>query len=212
MGSELPPLSDSEFERRIRACSEEEMTRAQLRSLLLHYRELRRWNPRLSLVGPQQADEVVERHYGESLAALPLLPAGGGQLVDLGSGAGFPGMVLAAMRPQWSVWLFEARARKWSFLESAARKASLSCRCVNARVGAEPTTEIPTRIDVITSRAVALSDLGLETLETRLAPRGKILLWSGGADPAHPAWLKLTQAILLSGARSRRILVLERHA
>ena len=52
------------------------------------------------------AGEVVERHYGESLAALPLAPAEG-RLVDLGSGAGFPGWVLAAARPGLEVTLVD---------------------------------------------------------------------------------------------------------
>ena len=56
--------------------------------LWLHYQELRRWNPTLSLVGPGTAGEIVERHYGEALAALPLLRPGPQVVIDAGSGAG----------------------------------------------------------------------------------------------------------------------------
>src|SRR6188474_645691 len=68
-------------------------------ALHAHYVELRRWAPRLALVGPAFARELFTRHYGESLAGLELLPPGPARLLDLGSGAGFPGFVLAAARP-----------------------------------------------------------------------------------------------------------------
>ncbi|HUF78495.1 MAG TPA: RsmG family class I SAM-dependent methyltransferase, partial [Thermoanaerobaculia bacterium] len=73
---------------------------ATLAALYAHYQELRRWSPALSLIGPAAAGDVVERHYGESLAGVPLLPAGARVLVDVGSGAGFPGFVLAAACPE----------------------------------------------------------------------------------------------------------------
>ena len=62
----------------------------------------------------------------------------GERLLDLGSGAGFPGIVLAAARPDLEVTLLEARERKWAFLAAACRRAGLACRCLNARVSANP--------------------------------------------------------------------------
>ena len=68
-------------------------------ALYAHYQELSRWNQRLSLIGPGTAGEIVARHYGEALAALPLVPSSAQWGLDIGSGAGFPGLVLAAARP-----------------------------------------------------------------------------------------------------------------
>ena len=108
-----------------------------------HYEELARWNSVVSLVGPAFSGEIFERHYAESLAALPLLPAGPFRLLDLGSGAGFPGLVLAAARPDCEVVLVEARERKWAFLQSAVRRAELSCQCLRATVGAAHQPDLP---------------------------------------------------------------------
>jgi len=206
MGADLPDLGEQEFEARLRACSPESLSGLQVESLYLHYSELRRWNPRVSLVGPVGANRVVERHYGESLAALPLFPKRHGVLVDLGTGAGFPGLVLAVARPELDVTLVEARGRKWSFLMSACRAAALSCKCVNARVGATPADGLPQEIDWITSRAVRFEDLGLPVLLPRLATEGSLLLWSGVDYPELPSSLRLRREVPLAGSTDRRIL------
>ena len=112
MSAELPDLSLDEFRRRLEATSPVPVGPEVLDRLLAHYQELRRWNPSLSLVGPAAAADVVERHYAEALSGLPLIPAGARVLVDVGSGAGFPGFVLAAARPELEVTLVEPRQRR----------------------------------------------------------------------------------------------------
>src|SRR5947209_4043348 len=134
MPFDLPRLTPEELATALAAVSPEPLAPAVTAALHAHYLELARWNRTLSLIGPGTAGEIVERHYGESLAALPLVPEEG-ELVDLGSGAGFPGLVIAAARPRLAVTLVEARERKWAFLQAAARRAALPCRCLNARVG-----------------------------------------------------------------------------
>ncbi len=148
---------------------------------------------------------VVERHYGESLAALPLLSKRQGVILDLGSGAGFPGFVLAVARPQVGVTLVEANGRKWSFLKSVCRSAALSSQCLNARVGATPIEGLPQRIDWITTRAVRFEDLGLPALLPRLVIGGSLLLWGGAENPALPSSLRIKQEIHLAGSINRRI-------
>jgi len=170
-----------------------------------HYRELRRWNRRLSLVGPGTADEVIGRHYGEALAALPLL-GGRGVLVDIGSGAGFPGFVLAAVRPRWSVTLVEARQRKWAFLEAARRRAALSCRCLNARVGVRLPPEFPGRVDVVTMRAVRLPAPALAAVAGRLSDTGRLVLWVGAEEPPLPAGFEWEEELPLAASARRRII------
>jgi len=206
VGAELPEIDRQEFGARLSACSPELLVETQVESLYRHYSELRRWNPRVSLVGSVGADVVVERHYGESLAVLPLLPRRRGVILDLGSGAGFPGFVLAVARPEMDVTLVEAHGRKWSFLKSVCRSAALSSHCLNARVGATPVEGLPQRIDWITSRAVRFEDLGLPILLPRLVIDGSLLLWGGVEIPALPSSLRIRQEISLAGSKNRRIL------
>jgi 16S rRNA (guanine527-N7)-methyltransferase len=225
MGSELPEISSAEFARRLGASvaevSRETWPSGLAETLFQHYLELRRWNPRLSLIGPGTAEELVERHYGESLAALPALrgmAAGvagpgaglppGAQVVDLGSGAGFPGLVLAAARPDLRITLVESRQRKWSFLLAAIQRCRLSCGCLNARVGAALPQEFPQQIDVLTMRGVRLPEAALAALVERLARAGRWLVWAGSGAIDLPG-LSETSAIPLPG-ENRRVAVLER--
>lgn len=210
MGVRLPQISRVRFEERLRAVGGKELVDHQVELLHRHYEELCRWNPRVSLVGPIGVDEVVERHYGESLAAGPLLDRPRGTLVDVGSGAGFPGLVLAVLRPEIEVFLTESRGRKWTFLTHACRLAGLSTVCLNVRVGLDSATELPKKIDWITSRAVHFDSLGLEVLLPRLAEGGAILYWAGANDPQLGNHLKISRQIPLPGATTRRILEIVR--
>ena len=206
MGVDLPEIDRPEFVARLVACCSEPLVETQIEGLFRHYSELRRWNPRISLVGSEGADTFVERHYGESLAALPLLSKRRGVVVDLGSGAGFPGFVLAVARPEMDVTLVEAHGRKWSFLKSVCRSAALSSQCLNARVGTTPVEGLPRRIDWITARGVRVEDLGLSVLLPRLVTGGSLLLWSGVENPDLPSSLRLVRDTPLAGSKNRRIL------
>jgi 16S rRNA (guanine527-N7)-methyltransferase len=208
MGAELPEIERDEFERRLCGASPEPLAPVAVDSLFRHYLELRRWNPTLSLVGPGTASELVERHYGESLAALPLLPAGTGVLVDLGSGAGFPGVVLAAARPRLRVVLAEARERKWAFLMNACRRAALPCECLNARVTHPLPAGIPSMLDVITVRALKLPRPAWEALRARLSLEGRILRWTSAGAESLPIPLRTGRRIALPGASRRQVVEL----
>ena len=179
MGASLPSVGLPEMAAALAASVDESLSSDVVARLHAHYEELRRWNPRLSLVGPGTADDVLSRHYSESLAALPWLAEDDGDMVDIGSGAGFPGWVLAAARPLWSVTLVEAQERKWAFLESASRRAGLSVRCLNARVGPRLPEGFPERVDRLTLRALRLSSTAWRELESRLSPEARVLWWAG---------------------------------
>jgi 16S rRNA (guanine527-N7)-methyltransferase len=212
MGAELPMLEREEFDTRLQKCSPVPVS-AQVRAdLYLHYLELRRWNRSVSLVGPSRRDEIVERHYGESLAAVPLIGEQDKLTVDLGSGAGFPGLILAMARPDLEVFLLEAQERKWAFLNTVCRKTSLSATCLNARVGATLPEGLPETIDVVTSRALKLSADVLAAVTQRLSPAGQLLLWTGKTAPRMPAGLTVVTSRRLPGATTRRLLQVRKGA
>ena len=126
----------------------------ELRALQEHYELLVRWNRVLNLTSIESLDEIVERHYCESVFLAVHLPAGALRLVDLGSGAGFPGLPIAVLRPDCSVTLVEAHQRKAVFLREASRELQ-NVRVLPVRF--EHIAEAP--FDRVVSRAVSYKDL-----------------------------------------------------
>lgn len=206
----LPVITLAEFSAALQSCSPEPLGGGAIQALYLHYQELSRWNQRLSLIGPGTAGEIVARHYGEALASLPLVPASARRGLDIGSGAGFPGLVLAAARPGLSMTLAEAQERKWAFLSTAARRASLPCPCLNVRVSLPLPAGLPESLDLVTVRALKLGPDLLAALAGRLETGGRILLWVGEDDPGLPPELRPSASIKLPGSRTRRVMQLER--
>jgi 16S rRNA (guanine527-N7)-methyltransferase len=110
------------------------------------------WNARHNLVSKDSLENVWQRHVWDSAQLAPLIPDGARTLADLGSGAGFPGLVLAAMlQGRMAVSLFEATRKKAVFLEAAARRMELEISVRHQRVEQAP-REV---YDVITARACA---------------------------------------------------------
>lgn len=87
-----------------------------LRRLSEYLRELKRWNARVNLTGLTVDRDIVIRHFLDSLAMLPFLGEAG-KVADIGSGAGFPGLVLKLARPDLRLTLVESRGKKAAFLD-----------------------------------------------------------------------------------------------
>ena len=128
---------------------------AQLAELQGHYEVLLRWNRVISLTSIADPKEIIERHFCESLFLAAYLPARELSIVDIGSGAGFPGVPVAILRPDCRITLVESRRRKAAFLKEASRKLS------NVQVLAQRVEEIQDRFEWGLSRAVSYADLGL---------------------------------------------------
>lgn len=200
----LAPLTAAELDRRLRAVDPSlALEAAVVERLLAHYDELRRWAPKVDLVGPAAGSEIVERHYAEALVALPWLPEASCRLVDLGSGAGFPGLVLAAARPDFDVWLIEPRSRRAAFLAAAARRMRLSVRVLGVRVAAPLPHDVPDRIDRLTVRALRLDPRAWRALLERTAPGARLLSWSGEAAPELPGELEPSRTLRTPGGDRR---------
>jgi 16S rRNA (guanine527-N7)-methyltransferase len=112
---------------------------------------LNKWQKALNIVSPSTLADSKIRHFDDSLQILPLLPENTKTLYDLGSGGGFPGMVLAIAAPDVSVSLIESDRKKCSFLSSVSRETKSPANVVNARV---ESSDLPAP-DVITARALA---------------------------------------------------------
>lgn len=117
---------------------------------------LLKWQERINLISPNTVGEAWDRHFVDSLQLLPLIPESVKTLYDLGSGAGFPGMVLAIARSEVAVTLIESDAKKCAFLQTVSRETETKVTIQNSRIEAAITT-LPAP-DVITARALASLD------------------------------------------------------
>lgn len=151
---------------------------AEPRAALARYLDLvASWNQRTNLTGAVSAEQRVR-----VLVADPWLASGhvkSGSVLDVGSGNGSPGLVLALLRPDLAMTLLEPRARRWAFLREAARELGrpdvMVERCRSDAYGGRP-------VQTITVRAVRLD---LADLGRLLAPSGEILIF-GGQPEARP--------------------------
>ena len=113
------------------------------------------WNKRINLISKSTEPEIWKRHILDSAQLYPLIPRDCSSLMDFGSGAGFPGLVLAIMGVR-GVRLVESDARKCAFMREAARITQTEAQVLNQRVESIP----PIAVDVITARALApMADL-----------------------------------------------------
>jgi 16S rRNA (guanine527-N7)-methyltransferase len=142
---------------------------------------LLRWNARINLVADRDADTIRHRHLDDSLQLLPLLPEGDEPIGDLGSGGGFPGLVLA-MALSRPVHLIEADRRKCAFLTEAAARLDLRHVTLHA---ARIEAARPPPLVAVTARALAPLDALLEHAERLLAPGGVALFPKGRTAEAE---------------------------
>ncbi|MCX6622771.1 MAG: 16S rRNA (guanine(527)-N(7))-methyltransferase RsmG [Acidobacteria bacterium] len=120
-----------------------------------HFELLRLWNRRLNLTSIRDDREIVVRHYCESLFLAGALPVGPLRVVDVGSGAGFPGIPLAIVRVDVSVCLVESHQRKAVFLREASRSFG------NVRVFSGRAEDLGEGFDWCVSRGVSATDLAV---------------------------------------------------
>jgi 16S rRNA (guanine527-N7)-methyltransferase len=144
-----------------------------------------------SVTEPKQAWEV---HVADSLSGLGFAElASATAICDVGSGAGFPGLVLAAMLPDARVDLVEATGRKADFIERAAAAGGIAnARAVNARAEDWAGEGSPGReaYDAVTARAVARLSTLAELASPLLRDDGALVAWKGRGDPDEEAELE----------------------
>jgi 16S rRNA (guanine527-N7)-methyltransferase len=131
-----------------------DVSRETLAKLKTYLGLLEDWNSRHNLVSANTLTDAWRRHVLDSAQLAPLLPGSARSLVDLGSGAGFPGLVLAALRPDIPVVLYESTRKKCEFLSAAADRMGLKTDVRNVRIESSA-KEV---FDVVTARACAPLD------------------------------------------------------
>ena len=142
--------------------------------------ELVRWGSRMNLVGSTEP-AALERHFADGLAAAEGLPRAA-RVVDLGSGAGLPGIPLALARRDLRITLVEIREKRLAFLRHAVRELGLS---VEVREGSIETPP-PEPFDFALLRAVAPPARSLELGARWVSPAGEVWIWAG-PDAELPA-------------------------
>jgi 16S rRNA (guanine527-N7)-methyltransferase len=161
--------------------------------LAIYLALLVKWNARTNLTSIRDPDEMVRRHFGESLFLAAHLPETG-SLLDLGSGAGFPGLPVQLARPGLRVTLAESQNKKAAFLREVVRTLALPTVVWGDRAERLP-AEL--RFDVVALRAVDRPEEALGVARSRLAPAGMLAHLTGelgAGDGAGGRWIPLPGA------------------
>jgi 16S rRNA (guanine527-N7)-methyltransferase len=136
-----------------------------------------KWNAKTNLTAIREPEEIVRQHFGESLFAgqqLARFDMAEKNLLDFGSGAGFPGLPIQILLPQLNVTLAESQSKKASFLREAVRTLNLSTTVYAGRVEDMQAITKTQRFDAITLRAVDNMQSALAGATPRLAAAGTL--------------------------------------
>ncbi len=177
------------------------------RRLWVYHCMLRDWNTRMDLTAVTDDDEMLDRHYVDSLMPLTLgLIPEKGSMIDVGTGAGFPGLPIALAREDLHVVLLDSQQKRLNFLQAVCTELHVhNVELVHARAedGARQAA-LRDHFDLAVARAVAPLPVLCEYLLPYVAPGGRALCWKGpsvseeldaGKRAAHLLGGRLEQAV-----------------
>lgn len=136
---------------------------------------LLKWNARINLTATREPEEIVRRHFVESIFAAGQIPKKTKTLLDFGSGAGFPGIPIAICRPAIGVTLTESQGKKAAFLREAVRTLELKAEVWPGRVEEMDSARV---FDAVTLRAVDKMAAASKAAVERLAVGGWIAVFA----------------------------------
>lgn len=158
-----------------------ELDDQQLAQFDFYKNELLQWNTKTNLISENSSHEIITRHFLDSLTALQFIPKSSARMIDVGCGAGFPGIPLKIAQPDLNLFLLEASRKKVSFLKNIIRLLTLTQSVVlhDRAENIMQTFSWKENFDVLISRATfTLSELfGLG--EFFLAPGGELIALKG---------------------------------
>jgi len=194
----LPEHSSTEYRKLIERVLSDlglHLSEPQAAQLATYFSLLVHWNRRINLTSVRRPEDIAVRHFGESLFLVKLLEQVGtglpawtdsGLLVDVGSGAGFPGLPIKIACPAMTAVLLEPTTKKTAFLKEVIRQCKLDG--IEARAERLEETvhhglgDLAGRATLVTLRAVAITPDLLAGLKTLLAPDGRLALFLGERD------------------------------
>ena len=138
-----------------------------------------KWNPKINLVAKSTIPNIWHRHLADSAQLWALAPKGAKSWMDIGSGAGFPGLVIAAIAaekaPDLEITMVESDRRKSVFLQSAAREMGVTVKVITKRIELLE----PQNADILSARALSSLSQLLEFAEKHRKPDGVCLFPKG---------------------------------
>lgn len=161
-----------------------------------------RWNSRVSLTSIRRPEEMIQRHFGESLFTAVHLTgrlSDGAELLDYGSGAGFPGLPIQMLLPEVRVTLAESQGRKVAFLREVIRTLGLTAVVWPHRVEELPAER---RFDAVTMRAVERMSAAVDDAASRVHEHGWMAALVGSAIDVAEA-----EKLVIPGSEHRRLLL-----
>ena len=152
---------------------------------------LLKWNARTNLISARASASFLEDHLIDCILAAAAVPEGARTLLDYGSGAGLPGLIIAACRPLMNVTLAESQARKAAFLREAVRSIEIEAEVFHGRVDEMRGGRL---FDCVTLRAVDKMEKAVMEARSRVAPDGSLLLFvsENSEPPLLPILAKMT--------------------
>jgi len=167
------------------------------------------WNDKVGLTALSDPEEIVARHFGESLFPTRIVSFDGGRLADIGSGGGFPGLAIKLMCPKLEVFLVESNKKKAAFLAEAVRALAVDRVSVVAD-RFEDWRPKAGSLDFVTSRALGHYPFLMRWAQETLSLSGKLILWVGDDEgnrlQTRPGWRwSVPERIPLS--RNRQLLI-----
>jgi len=186
-----------------------ELDESRLHAISTYIDLLLKWNARMNLTAVRRPNEIVQRHFGESLfAAKHLLEQQRPQTaLDLGSGAGFPGVPFAMLAPDVQVILIESQQKKATFLKELVRVLELK----NVRVFGDRAENYRETAELVMLRAVEKFQEALKMAVSLTGPRGRIGLMIGsgqiGLAQGLTAEISWSDAVEIPCSNSRALLM-----
>lgn len=169
-----------------------------------YYSLLSERNRQFNLTAITAEEDVARQHFLDCASLLPFLPAGDCRILDIGSGAGFPGLVLKILRPGLSLTLLDSQQKRVRFQEEVCDTLGLSdVHCIAARAEEAP-EKMREHFDVVTSRAVSRLNILAELSMPFVEVGGRFLAMKAAAAPEELK--EAASALKLLGGGDARLL------